>query len=181
MGKKREFCPPQATVDALVLMNKTIAHVGLRWAIKPPPGRSPLWLQLVIAVLDEAGIPIEGLELRITWRPREQSRGDYCKMNFLLSYHGRRIRGVDTYPFDRYTNRCEVPGLQLDRSLLGPHLHFYVESVTDEEPARSLGVILDPDDINGYWRYFCKECNIAFLGDLPDPGASNTPQMSLEL
>ncbi|MCR3931298.1 hypothetical protein ACET6E_07970 [Aeromonas caviae] len=185
MAKKQDFRPPQLRIDKLIATHKTISLAGLKWGLKPPPGRSPIWLQLPIAVLDSDGIPMPGLEIRVIWRPSEGEHsdgyGDAVKMNFVLLYQGVRIRALDTYPFDRHTNRCSIPGMDLLPTILGPHLHFYVESVVTEEPAKPVDSQLKHDDINGYWRYFCIECNIDFPGDLPTPGAKIEPQMRLEL
>ncbi|MDH0358058.1 hypothetical protein N7298_04375 [Aeromonas caviae] len=185
MAKKQDFRPPQQRIDALLSTHKMISLAGLKWVLKPPPGRSPIWLQLPMAVLDTTGIPLQGMEIRVIWRPSEGENsdgyGDAVKMNFVLLYHGVRIRALDTYPYDKHTNRCTIPGVDLVPSILGPHLHFYVESVTTEEPAKPVELQLKHDDINGYWRYFCNECNIDYPGDLPTPGSPHEPQMSLKL
>ncbi|WP_429129307.1 hypothetical protein [Aeromonas veronii] len=185
MSNKKDFRPPQSEVDGLLSAKKTVNLVGLKWVLKPPPGRSPIWLQLPIAVLDSDGIPIGGMEIRITWRPSEGEHddgyGDAVKMNFILLYHGVRIRALDTYPYDRHTNRCSVHGVSLEPSILGPHIHFYVESIVTEDPAMPVETQLSHDDINGYWRYFCNECKIDCQEDLPAPGVKIEPQMSLKL
>lgn len=185
MAKKQQYRPRQQEADAVIAQPKRPGLQGVRWATKPPPGRSPAWLQLQMPVLNEQGMPIQNLRIVITWRPAEHQHedgyGDAAKMNFVLLYRGVRIRALDTYPLDRHTNRTLLDEPGFEKSILGPHVHRYREAVPDEEPAWPVESPANPDDIQAFWRYFCSECNLGQPDELPLPDAAEGGQMSFPL
>ncbi|MDQ7883686.1 hypothetical protein [Atlantibacter hermannii] len=177
MAKKNESPLLQVDVDQILYCDKTVDVSGLRWGKKPPPSRSPMWLQAALSPL-ESGSPLPGLKFVLQWRPADEY-GDYPKIQMVALYFGRRIFGVDSYPNDRHTNRVAVSHPDYAESILGPHYHLYFESALPYEIGLLIREKIAPDDFLGHWRFFCSKLNVTCNGDIPLPTQENSGQMLL--
>ncbi|QHP58103.1 hypothetical protein EH204_09045 [Pectobacterium carotovorum subsp. carotovorum] len=183
VAKKNESSPPQSEIDHILYCRKIVSFTGAKWNLKPPPGRSPTWLQISLVPTDDDGIPISGLYFMLQWRPAEAESsdgyGDCPKISLVVLYNGRRIFAVDSYPFDRHTNRYEVEHPDFIKSILGPHYHLYFEEAGPNEIALQIPDQIALGDLQGYWKFFCSKLNVAYNGELPSPTQEDSGQMSL--
>ncbi|WKZ93109.1 hypothetical protein P0E69_04015 [Chimaeribacter arupi] len=182
MARKNLFLP-QAEVDNVLYCQKVVDVSAARWAVKPPPGRSPFWLQLSLLPFDTTGIPVQGLSFTLQWRPAAEHHpdglGDHPKMSLVALYYGRRVFAVDTYPYDKHTNRVKVDHPDYADSHVGPHCHLYFEEAADYDIALRPRLCLDPGDFLGYWQFFCATLNVTCQGQIPLPNDDNSGQIPL--
>lgn len=177
MVKKNETPLLQSDVDRVLYSAKTVDVTSIRWSKKPPPGRSPMWLQVAITPYD-GGSPLAGLKFVLQWRPADEY-GDFPKIQMVALYFGRRIFGVDSYPYDRHTNRIKVSHPDYVDSILGPHYHLYFESALPYEIGLVMSQEIAPDDLLGHWRFFCSKLNVTCKGTLPLPTQEDSGQIPL--
>lgn len=177
MAKKNESPLLQSDVDRVLYSKKTVDVNIIKWGKKPPPGRSPMWLQTAITPYED-GSPLPGLKFVLQWRPADEY-GDAPKIQMVALYFGRRIFGVDSYPNDRHTNRVQVAHPDYVESILGPHYHLYFESAFPYEIGLIIREKITPDDLLGHWRFFCSKLNVTCKGILPLPTQDDSGQISL--
>ncbi|AOF21077.1 hypothetical protein BED35_12625 [Yersinia enterocolitica] len=146
-----------------------------------------MWLQMLLVPLDGVGIPVRGLIFQINWKPDQQSYDDpgisYPKINFVALYNKKRIFAVDTYPFDRHKNNFRIDHPDYQDSIFGPHFHVYYEKAGYYSERIGFPIVdgINPDDLLGYWEYFCKKLNVKCIGKMPIPLESDSGQMGLGL
>ncbi|MGM1208339.1 hypothetical protein [Klebsiella pneumoniae] len=162
MAKKNESSLLQLDVDSVLYSNKTVDVTSIKWVKKPPPGRSPL----------------PGMKFVLQWRPADEY-GDYPKIQMAALYFGRRVFGVDSYPYDRHTNRVEVLHPDYAESILGPHYHLYFESALPYEIGLIIRDKIAPSDVLGHWSFFCSKLNVTCMGTLPLPTQEDSGQIQL--
>ena len=187
MAKSDDYLPSQAEVDSILYCAKKVDFTGIRWGVKPPPGRPLLWLQLQIIPYDDDGIPIQGLSFLLQWKPDHESRSfpitSYPKINIVALYNKKRVFAVDTYPFDKHKNRYRIDRPDYQESVFGPHYHVYYEEAGyySEKIGFAITDDIKPDDLAGYWEYFCNKLNVAYTGKLPIPLEDESGQIGLGL
>lgn len=183
MAKKNENLPPQSEVDSILYCEKSVDFTGVKWNLKPPPGRSPLWLQTSLVPTDTDGIPIPGLQFTLQWRPAEgncsDGYGDIPKIILVALYYGRRVFSVDAYPYDRHTNRVVVNHPDFIDSVLGPHYHLYFAEAGHNDIGLKIQEQIELGDLPGYWNFFCSKLNVTCKGTLPLPTQDDSGQMQL--
>lgn len=177
MAKKNESSLLQLDVDSVLYSNKTVDVTSIKWVKKPPPGRSSMWLQTAITPY-ESGSPLPGMKFVLQWRPADEY-GDYPKIQMAALYFGRRVFGVDSYPYDRHTNRVEVLHPDYAESILGPHYHLYFESALPYEIGLIIRDKIAPSDVLGHWSFFCSKLNVTCIGTLPLPTQEDSGQIQL--
>ncbi|EBV3486722.1 hypothetical protein DOC48_22700 [Salmonella enterica subsp. enterica serovar Ohio] len=177
MAKKNESPLLQSDVDRVINSKKIVDVSSIKWGEKPPPGRSPMWLQTAITPYED-GSPLPGLKFVLQWRPADEY-GDSPKIQMVALYFGRRIFGVDSYPNDRHTNRVRVCHPDYAESILGPHYHLYFESALPYEIGLIIREKIAPDDLLGHWRFFCYKLNVTCKGILPLPTQEDSGQIPL--
>ncbi|WP_370561007.1 hypothetical protein [Edwardsiella tarda] len=177
MAKKNDSPLLQSDVDRILYAKKTVDLTGVKWGKKPPPGRSPMWLQTSIIPYDGV-MPIAGLRLVLQWRPPD-GPDDVQKIQMVALYYSRRVFGVDSYPYDRHTNRVHVSHPDFEKSILGAHYHLYFESAVPYEIGLAIPQKIAPDDFLGYWQFFCSKINITCKGELPLPTQEDSGQIPL--
>ncbi|AOM39647.1 hypothetical protein [Xenorhabdus hominickii] len=186
MAKSTDYLPSQAEVDDVLYCKKQVDFTGVRWGDKPPPNKPFLWLQMNLLPIDSDGIPIQGLSILIQWKPDHEPKqeGDpvYPKINIVAFYNKKRVFAVDTYPFDGHTNRYTIDHPDFKEYVLGAHYHVYYEEAGHYSnigfPIKSN---IKPDDLLGYWDFFCKKLNIICIGKLPLPLENDSGQIGLPL
>lgn len=70
MAKKNESPLLQSDVDRVINSKKIVDVSSIKWGKKPPPGRSPMWLQTAITPYED-GSPLPGLKFVLQWRPAD--------------------------------------------------------------------------------------------------------------
>lgn len=177
MAKKNENPLLQSDVDRVLYSKKTVDVNSIKWGKKPPPGRSPMWLQTAITPFYD-GSPLPGLKFVLQWRPADEY-GDTPKIQMVALYFGRRIFGLDSYPHDRHTNRVKVSHPDYVDSILGPHYHLYFESAFPYEIGLIIREKIAPNDLLGHWHFFCSKLNVTCKGTLPLPTQEDSGQIQL--
>lgn len=186
MAKSTDYQPSQAEVDKILYCEKSVDFTGIKWKDKPPPNRPLLWLQMNISPLDKEGIPIQGLTILIQWKPDQEPKKEndpvYPKINIVALYNRKRIFAVDSYPFDGHTNRYNIPHPDFEKFIFGAHYHVYYEDAGSySEIGLKIKNDIKPDDIRGFWDFFCLKLNIVCTGKLPIPLEDDSGQIGLPL
>ncbi len=183
MAKIDDYLPSQSEVDHILYCKKSVDFSGVKWQTKPPPNR----LKIQVIPTDEDGIPIQGLSFVLLWKPDHDSFEtpgvSYPKMNLLALYYKKRVFAVDTYPFDKHKNSYRIDRDDYQDSILGPHYHLYYEEAGNYSEKIGFPITDDikPNDLIGYWDYFCRQLNVTFKGKLPIPLEDESGQIGLEL
>ncbi|MBW5818896.1 hypothetical protein H0I54_22335 [Yersinia kristensenii] len=187
MAKTDDYLPSQAEVDHVLYCKKIVNFSGAKWGAKPPPNRPLLWLQMQIIPYDMDGIPIQGLSFLLQWKPDHESQTNagisYPKMNLVALYNKKRIFAVDTYPFDKHKNNYKIDRPDYQSSIFGPHYHVYYEEAGYYSDKIGFPVTdnIKPDDLVGYWNYFCSQLNVTYMGRIPIPLEDESGQIGLAL
>lgn len=181
MAKIDDYQPSQVEVDKVLYCKKIVNFSGVKW--KQKPSRSDMWLQAHIIPLDEDCIPIQGLKFELKWKPDQDSEPDdpisYPKINIIAFYHNKRVFAVDTYHFDKHTNSYKVDHPKYQDIIYGAHYHVYYEEAGyySDRIAFPIEDDINPDNLVGYWNYFCKHLNITYSGRIPLPLEDESGQM----
>ncbi|EAP9257873.1 hypothetical protein ES879_22095 [Salmonella enterica] len=181
MAKADDYLPSQTEVDHILYCKKNVSFTGAQW--KQKPNRAGMWLQMHLLPTDEDFMPVQGLTIELRWKPDQDSKADasvsYPKINIVALYNKKRVFAVDTYPFDKHTNSFYIAHPNFQKSILGPHYHVYYEEAGyySERIAFPIMNGISPDDLVGYWKFFCQQLNITFSGSLPIPLEDESGQM----
>ncbi|WP_133521786.1 hypothetical protein [Buttiauxella sp. JUb87] len=187
MAKTDDYLPSQAEVDHVLYSKKSVNFTGVKWGPKPPPNRPLMWLQMQIIPTDQDDIPIQGLSFLLQWKPDHESQTvagiTYPKINLVALYNKKRIFAVDTYPFDKHKNSYRIDRPDYQDSVFGPHYHVYYEEAGyySEKIGFPITSGIKPDDLVGYWNYFCNKLNVTCAGKIPIPLEDESGQIGLGL
>ncbi|EKS8398483.1 MULTISPECIES: hypothetical protein [Enterobacteriaceae] len=187
MAKTDDYLPSQKEVDHVLYCDKTVNFSGVRWGNKPPPNRPLMWLQMQVIPEDNDGIPIQGLSFLLQWKPDHDSLeitgSSYPKINIVALYNKKRVFAVDTYPFDKHKNNYKIDRPDYQDTVFGAHFHVYYEEAGYYSERIGFPIVdsIKPDDLSGYWEYFCKRLNVTCLGKLPLPLEDESGQIGLGL
>ena len=187
MAKTDDYLPSQVEVDNILYCQKSVSFIGVKWGNKPPPNRPIMWLQMQLIPFDSDGIPIQGLSLLLQWKPDQDSLTNsnisYPKINIVALYNKKRVFAVDTYPFDKHKNNFRIDRDDYQESVSGPHYHVYYEVAGhySDKIGFPITSTISPNDLVGYWDYFCNHLNIKCSGKLPIPFEDESGQIGLGL
>lgn len=187
MAKSTDYQPSQSEVDAVLYCEKLIDLSGVKWMEKPPPNRPFLWLQVRVVPFDKDGVPIQGLTILTQWKPDQEPKNDadpyYPKINIVALYNNKRVFAVDSYPFDGHTNNYKIDHPDFLEFILGSHYHVYYEEAGSYSDKIGFPIKEDiqPDDIVGFWEFFCGKLNISCSGRFPIPLEDDSGQIGLPL
>lgn len=187
MAKTDDYLPGQAEVDHALYCKKKVSFSGVKWGPKPPPNRPLMWLQIHIIPFDMDDIPIQGLSFLLQWKPDQESLTEsgvtYPKINLVALYNKKRVFAVDTYPYDRHKNNYRINRPDYQDSIFGPHYHVYYEEAGHYSEKIGFPITSDikPDDLVGYWNYFCNQLNVTYTGRIPIPLEDESGQIGLGL
>lgn len=180
MAKKDSFIPEQQEFDHAMQSEKTVTFSGVPW--ENHSERVPIWSKLDLKVFDKSGNPIPGMRIMMHYRPPIDASFDVAKISFALFFYDRRIFALDPYPASNkpHRNKSIVDHPDYLKSVRGPHYHLYFPSI-NEEIGLSLDTDIPPDDLIGYWNFFCGKLNIKCIGSPPLPNQENSGQLSWEM
>lgn len=185
MAKTDDYLPSQAKVDQVLYCVKIVNFSGVKWGPKPPPDRPLMWLQMHVVPTDTDGIPIQGLLFLLQWKPDHDSQADtsvtFPKINIVALYNKKRIFAVDTYPFDKHKNNYKIDRDDYQPSISGPHYHVYYEEAGyySDKIGFPVTETISPDDLAGYWNFFCEKLNVVPVGKMPMPLEDESGQLGL--